>query len=147
MSSKKKRGTSKRGTRRKMSKVDRIFYKNDRERIWKEQNYKCYYCPKVLKLKETTLDHVIPISKIGFCHSTLNAVVACVDCNSKKGNSEHYEYVPEVVTGFEKDLNDMMERLDERIKRAQYALSFKTFGSYRRWKKHHEKNGRWKYGY
>jgi len=49
----------------------------------------CQYCRKPLSLEDSTLDHVIPLSKGG---SSLieNLAVACGDCNNKKGNNINY---------------------------------------------------------
>lgn len=46
---------------------------------------RCQYCDKRLKYKDSTMDHVHPKSKGGRA-SWQNIVLACVDCNQKKGN-------------------------------------------------------------
>ncbi|MFA5376392.1 MAG: HNH endonuclease [Dehalococcoidia bacterium] len=47
--------------------------------------HKCVYCGK--KLKNLTMDHVIPISK-GGGHTKENVVPACKSCNSRKRDRE-----------------------------------------------------------
>jgi len=65
----------------------------DAERVWKvppvnrrevlrRDKYLCQYCGSTKKL---TLDHVIPRSK-GGKHSWDNVVIACEQCNSRKGD-------------------------------------------------------------
>lgn len=45
----------------------------------------CYYCHKVLKKEEVTMDHVVPLSRGG--RSTKgNIVPACKPCNNEKKN-------------------------------------------------------------
>lgn len=43
----------------------------------------CYYCSKELTKEETTMDHIVPLSRGG--RSTRgNVVVSCKPCNSMK---------------------------------------------------------------
>jgi 5-methylcytosine-specific restriction endonuclease McrA len=45
--------------------------------------HECYYCGRPLKLKQKTIDHVIPIIQ-GGGHLGRNLVVACDECNQEK---------------------------------------------------------------
>lgn len=45
----------------------------------------CVYCKCKLKIREATIDHVIPKSK-GGDNSWNNLVISCFDCNNKKTN-------------------------------------------------------------
>lgn len=52
--------------------------------------YKCVYCGVFFSDELcATQDHIIPISK-GGNHTKDNIVPACLSCNCKKGNREHY---------------------------------------------------------
>ena len=70
----------------------RLTFTNS-ERVWKvppvnrrevlrRDKYTCQYCGS---MKHLTLDHVMPRTK-GGKHSWDNVVIACVKCNSKKGD-------------------------------------------------------------
>lgn len=117
--------------------LERAFYKVDRERLLSEQNNKCYYCKKPLTRSTATLDHVIPISKVKQ-HSIRNCVVACFTCNNNKDNKKVYK-----PSDIEIMLYEGIERLEERTKQAEFALSFSTKGGYNKWKKYWNKRGRW----
>ena len=43
----------------------------------------CYYCEKILKKEEVTMDHVVPLSRGGLS-SKGNIVPSCKPCNTKK---------------------------------------------------------------
>jgi len=49
--------------------------------------YRCQYCETKLRHPETTIDHVVPVSKGGVL-SWENAVTSCRTCNNKKGNKD-----------------------------------------------------------
>lgn len=46
----------------------------------------CHYCRTALDGSTATIDHVIPLSRGGSNYAN-NLVLACVECNVKKGNS------------------------------------------------------------
>lgn len=56
-----------------------------KKNVMKRDNYICQYCSKQLNSKSATIDHIIPRSK-GGKNNWVNTVVACRDCNCKKGS-------------------------------------------------------------
>jgi len=67
-------------------------YRKIRERMFNKTN-KCYWCECKLTLNNSTVDHVIPLSKGGLDHSN-NRVLACEPCNKARGN-----WMPELTLG------------------------------------------------
>ncbi len=59
--------------------------KFSRENVYMRDNYTCQYCVKKFSLRELTLDHVVPASKMGRKDWT-NVVTACRECNHRKAN-------------------------------------------------------------
>ena len=61
-----------------------------RFRLW-EKNPHCKYCNRLLEFRESSLDHVIPLSK-GGSNKLSNIVLACYKCNKEKADlsPEHY---------------------------------------------------------
>lgn len=64
-----------------------------RENLFLRDNFQCQYCGSALARREMTVDHVIPQSRqsdFGMTRTQIqawdNLVVACIPCNSKKGN-------------------------------------------------------------
>ncbi len=53
-----------------------------RKNLLRRDAHQCQYCGN---RKNLTIDHIIPRSK-GGKHTWNNVVIACVDCNSRKGN-------------------------------------------------------------
>jgi 5-methylcytosine-specific restriction endonuclease McrA len=49
--------------------------------------YICQYCSEKLTRSESTIDHIVPVSKGGKLTWT-NVVTSCRDCNNKKGNKD-----------------------------------------------------------
>lgn len=121
-----------------INKIDKAFYKLDRENIWIQQGRRCYYCKCILAKHEITADHVIPLKDTQGYHSSKNIVVACKKCNKDKGCKR--DFVPDKWDIF---LQETLDRIEERIKLAEYKLSFDRKGSFTKWKKYHEKQGRW----
>lgn len=113
--------------------ADRIFYKADRLSKLEKQNYKCFYCECDLTRETVTTDHITPLSKTGRWHNTNDTVAACDQCNSKKGDHEL------VDDYFDKLLKKILEKIEERTKLAQWRLSFDHKGSFRKWKRFHER--------
>ncbi len=56
-----------------------------RRNIYKRDRYTCQYCGARPRTEELTIDHVIPRS-MGGTSTWENCVLACLDCNAKKGN-------------------------------------------------------------
>ncbi len=121
-----------------ITRTDRIFYKLDRENKLIEQGYKCYFCGCKLKKSEATTDHLLSLSKTNRVHSSRNTVVACSKCNGKKSDKDDYE-----PDWFDVRMAEIHDRLEERIKQAEWRLSIEPKGSYKKWKKYWEKQGRW----
>ena len=62
------------------------FYniKENREKIFERDGYKCHYCGKQLTRFSATLDHIQPFSK-GGDNSFENLITSCLHCNSRRG--------------------------------------------------------------
>ena len=56
-----------------------------RRNIYKRDNYTCQYCGRRRSSEDLSIDHVVPRSRGGRMSWT-NCVLACLDCNVKKGN-------------------------------------------------------------
>lgn len=56
-----------------------------RENVYLRDNHTCQYCQNKFPDKHLTLDHVVPVSKLGKKNWT-NVVTACRECNQRKGN-------------------------------------------------------------
>ncbi len=55
-------------------------------------NARCYYCSQSLTKEQTTMDHVVPVSRGG--KSTKgNIVVSCKKCNTLKKDMTAFEWV------------------------------------------------------
>ena len=71
----------------------RLFNKNERMLIHLHCKGVCFYCGKRFKLEEPwEADHLVPWSKEGRT-TVVNGVLACRDCNRKKSNMTHHEFV------------------------------------------------------
>lgn len=46
---------------------------------------KCHWCPTIIDLDTSTIDHVIPLGRGGLDNAN-NRVLACKPCNSKRGH-------------------------------------------------------------
>lgn len=56
-----------------------------RRNIYRRDNFTCQYCGSRPGLKQLSIDHVMPLSRGGRT-SWENCVVACVKCNTRKGD-------------------------------------------------------------
>lgn len=54
--------------------------------LLRDYGSQCWWCQRALPAKKLTLDHLLPQSK-GGSHSLENLRLACVPCNSERGNS------------------------------------------------------------
>lgn len=63
----------------------------DKNKILREQKYKCVYCGKDLKTNEKHLDHIVPIAK-GGAEIQENMQYLCRECNIKKKDSISEEW-------------------------------------------------------
>ena len=71
----------------------RLFNKNEKQLIYHHCKRQCFYCGEKFKLEEPwEADHLIPWSKEGRT-TVVNGVVACRDCNRRKSNMTHHEFV------------------------------------------------------
>jgi len=56
-----------------------------RENVYIRDNFTCQYCGVKHSTKQLTLDHVVPVSKMG-PKTWTNVVASCRECNQKKAN-------------------------------------------------------------
>ncbi len=56
-----------------------------RRNLFRRDHYQCQYCAKKPKTAELTIDHVMPRSRGGLS-TWENCVLACIRCNTRKGN-------------------------------------------------------------
>jgi hypothetical protein len=70
------------------AKKEADFYnvKENRQKVFERDEYKCHYCQKQLTRFSATLDHIQPVSE-GGDNSYDNLVTACLLCNSQRGSS------------------------------------------------------------
>ena len=54
--------------------------------LLRDYGAQCWWCQRALPAKKLTLDHLLPQSK-GGSHSLEHLWLACVPCNSGRGNS------------------------------------------------------------
>lgn len=59
--------------------------KFSRENVYARDSGKCQYCGCKVPRPEATYDHVVPRAQGGTTHWE-NIVIACMDCNQRKGN-------------------------------------------------------------
>lgn len=62
-----------------------------RERIWRRDRCRCFYCGNGLSLDAMTLDHRIPRAQ-GGTNADTNLVACCRACNQAKGNRSEGEW-------------------------------------------------------
>jgi 5-methylcytosine-specific restriction endonuclease McrA len=68
-----------------------VFFKEDIDRLYEEQNGKCYYCNTELNNKYD-VDHKIPVSRRGTSWPE-NLCLACPRCNRSKHNQTDTEFL------------------------------------------------------
>lgn len=71
-----------------------------KKRLSKKSANKCHYCGVQNKRKDMTVDHKTPLSK-GGKNTGSNYVLACFDCNQKKGDMDYDEYMEMIRRGDE----------------------------------------------
>jgi 5-methylcytosine-specific restriction endonuclease McrA len=130
-----------------ITRVDRLFYKLTREKKLEEQGYRCYYCGEQLSRRDATLDHVTPLASTNHhYHQDSNTVACCEKCNKEKGRKTVDEFLEErerSMDHFDRVLREICQRLEERVRQAEWRLDFKPMGSFNKWVKFHEKRGKW----
>jgi len=72
-------------------KIDTAFKNAFRDKIWGEQNRRCYYCRGTLARNEATIEHLVPRCANGG-DSTGNVKVACKTCNYAKGSMTEVKF-------------------------------------------------------
>ena len=82
--------------------------KPSRAMIYKRDGHKCQYCGSTRNL---TIDHIFPTSK-GGDNSWENLVVACMPCNTRKGDKLLEETNLILETTPKKPFNKMLFSLD-----------------------------------
>jgi len=70
---------------RRYNKFPRHYVKFNRRNIYHRDHFTCQYCGKMPPRDELTVDHIVPRSRGGKSTWT-NVVLACSNCNAKKGN-------------------------------------------------------------
>lgn len=71
----------------------RTYRRRDRSETWRINHLwpqPCSYCSKALSYLDSTVDHVVPLSRRGKDHPS-NMVLACSPCNTWKGNKLLHE--------------------------------------------------------
>lgn len=127
------------------SRVEKAFYRMDREDKLREQDFTCKYCGCDLDYSTVTADHVIPLTETGRIHHRDNIVAACESCNVKKGSRKVYTYN---VDSFTILVNEAAQRVKERGWLADYnirkAFGLNVRGSFKKWVKYKIKIGDYK---
>lgn len=70
---------------RRYGKFPKHYVKFNRRNIYQRDHFTCQYCAEKLPREELTIDHIVPRSRGGKSTWT-NVVLACVSCNTLKGN-------------------------------------------------------------
>ena len=66
-------------------KVPRRLIRPSRQTIYLRDDGRCQYCGVLVRDKDATLDHVLPLCRGGSKRAWDNLVLACKRCNHKKG--------------------------------------------------------------
>lgn len=64
--------------------------------LWKRYKGKCFFCKKMLRKDEATMDHWVP-KCFGGTNERHNLRLSCKPCNNKKGNRLPWELPQELV--------------------------------------------------
>lgn len=78
---------------------------SDKLYIYNRENRQCFFCGKILKYNQITLDHYIPKSKKG-TKDIFNLVLSCKQCNKLKGNRIPEDYENTILNLFLKAVED-----------------------------------------
>lgn len=74
----------------------RTDYASSRETMKKEalrsQGYECFYCHRILRIKEATMDHLVPLARGGDAAGMSNLVICHAFCNQMKGEMTPAEF-------------------------------------------------------
>ena len=68
-------------------------WRNIRKDCFEKGNGKCLYCRRNLDVDYFTIDHIIPQSSISCPPGRDNLVMACHDCNSRKGSRNFIDFI------------------------------------------------------
>lgn len=81
-----------------MAKLENLTRTRKRKAAWSASGGRCYYCKETVFAdmehnfhpREATIDHKTPKSRGGFVKG--NIVIACFECNNRKGNMTEEEF-------------------------------------------------------
>ena len=60
---------------------------NIRSNLVRKRGNRCCFCLKHMKREETTLEHIVPLSK-GGKNAVRNLTVSCKSCNNERGDMD-----------------------------------------------------------
>jgi hypothetical protein len=89
--------------------MDFFVVPKNRLAILRRENYKCFYCHRVLNTSNSVIEHVI--SRPNGNNTYKNLVAACVSCNNRKGNSAVDEFLRSLYREGYLSSRDFEERL------------------------------------
>lgn len=84
--------TRNRNRKAKLKSIPGKHTKEDIRQQYERQKGKCYWCEKMLKWGDHTVDHVIPVTRKGSSNDPWNIVIACSFCNASKKNRLPHEW-------------------------------------------------------
>jgi methionyl-tRNA synthetase len=100
--------------------LDRAFIRIYKEDALRENDMECSYCFRKMRYRESTVEHKISKANGGSNHRD-NIGASCERCNSRKGKSNHKDFIKEInkpkIQPFS-DLNFISLWIDRRINRA-----------------------------
>lgn len=74
--------------------LDYYNIRENRQKVYERDGYKCTYCGKQLAVSTATLDHIQPVEKRGD-NSFGNLTTACLQCNSEKNRRAVGDFLAE----------------------------------------------------